>query len=45
MPWPLPALARTFYVQPLDLVICVQRACRFVRRVMPPAWLRVLIKE
>jgi hypothetical protein len=48
---PLDAVAHTracpdvFTFKPLDLVICVQRACRLARRAMPPAWLRELIKE
>jgi hypothetical protein len=42
---PKPRLPGRFTFKPLDLVICVQRACRLARCVMPPAWLRVLIKE
>jgi len=42
----IPTLARTFFAfKPLDRFIRVRRACRLGRRVMPQAWLRVLIKE
>jgi len=43
---PYPRLPERFFAfKPLDRFIRVRRACRLARRLMPPAWLRVLIKE